>query len=88
MRHRPLTIALLLAACAGTAYADEGMWMPSQLPSIAKELRAAGFRGNPADLASGMAGLLSPVLHILPKKDVNISMGYPLARSALARVFI
>jgi len=51
MRHRPLTIALLLAACAGTAYADEGMWMPSQLPSIAKELRAAGFRGNPADLA-------------------------------------
>jgi len=31
-------------------------------------------------------GLLSPVLHILPKKDVNISMGYPLARSALARL--
>ena len=31
-------------------------------------------------------GLLSPVLHILPKSDVNISMGYPLARSALARL--
>lgn len=31
-------------------------------------------------------GLLSPVLHILPKKDVNISMGYPLARSSLARL--
>ncbi|MHC1789971.1 PD-(D/E)XK nuclease family protein [Solidesulfovibrio sp.] len=31
-------------------------------------------------------GLLSPVLHILPRKDVNISMGYPLARSALARL--
>ncbi|MFP5258044.1 MAG: PD-(D/E)XK nuclease family protein, partial [Acidobacteriota bacterium] len=31
-------------------------------------------------------GLLSPVLHILPQKDVNISMGYPLARSALARL--
>jgi RecB family exonuclease len=31
-------------------------------------------------------GLLSPVLHILPRKDVNISMGYPLSRSALARL--
>lgn len=31
-------------------------------------------------------GLLSPVLHILPRKDVNISMGYPLARSSLARL--
>ena len=31
-------------------------------------------------------GLLGPVLHILPKKDVNISMGYPLARSSLARL--
>ena len=51
MRHRPLSLALLLAACATSAHADEGMWMPSQLPSIAKELRAAGFRGNPADLA-------------------------------------
>nr|WP_235669621.1 PD-(D/E)XK nuclease family protein [Solidesulfovibrio carbinolicus] len=31
-------------------------------------------------------GLLSPVLHILPRRDVNISMGYPLARSSLARL--
>ena len=28
------------------------MWMPSQLPQLAKELKAAGFRGNPADLAN------------------------------------
>lgn len=31
-------------------------------------------------------GLLMPVLHHLPAKDVNISMGYPLARSTLFRL--
>ncbi|MDO5484667.1 MAG: PD-(D/E)XK nuclease family protein, partial [Desulfovibrionaceae bacterium] len=31
-------------------------------------------------------GLLMPVLHHLPAKDVNISMGYPLARSPLNRL--
>ena len=33
------------------AQADEGMWMPSQLPSIGQQLKAAGYRGNPAALA-------------------------------------
>ncbi|QNN71614.1 S46 family peptidase [Thermomonas carbonis] len=28
------------------------MWMPSQLPQLAKELQAAGFKGDPADLAN------------------------------------
>jgi len=31
--------------------ADEGMWLPSQLPQIASQLKAAGFEGNPSDLA-------------------------------------
>ncbi len=31
-------------------------------------------------------GLLMPVLHHLPMKEVNVSMGYPLARSNLARL--
>ncbi|WP_346667802.1 PD-(D/E)XK nuclease family protein [uncultured Desulfovibrio sp.] len=31
-------------------------------------------------------GLLLPVLHHLPRKDVNISMGYPLERSPLFRL--
>jgi len=31
-------------------------------------------------------GSLMPVLHHLPMKDVNISMGYPLARSSLLRL--
>ncbi|HWI25113.1 MAG TPA: S46 family peptidase [Lysobacter sp.] len=43
---------LLSAATAtATAHADEGMWMPSQLPGIAPQLRAAGFEGDPAALA-------------------------------------
>lgn len=31
-------------------------------------------------------GLLLPVLHHLPRKDVNVSMGYPLDRSPLCRL--
>ncbi|WP_064746166.1 S46 family peptidase [Lysobacter antibioticus] len=48
---RPRVLALSLALCATAAQADEGMWMPSQLPEIARQLRAAGFQGDPADLA-------------------------------------
>lgn len=49
MRFTLLAAALLLASA--TARADEGMWMPSQLPDIAAQLRAAGFKGDPAGLA-------------------------------------
>lgn len=31
-------------------------------------------------------GLLMPVLHHLPRRDVNVSMGYPLARSPVFRL--
>ncbi|MGO1073120.1 S46 family peptidase [Lysobacter sp. CA199] len=48
---RPRVLALSLALCATAAQADEGMWMPSQLPDIARQLRAAGFKGDPGDLA-------------------------------------
>src|SRR6478735_4402102 len=51
MRLRPTVLTLALAFAGGAAHADEGMWMPSQLPQLAKELKAAGFKGNPADLA-------------------------------------
>ena len=47
-----LLAASLLLAAPALLRADEGMWMPSQLPQLAKELKAAGFRGNPADLAN------------------------------------
>src|SRR6478672_829366 len=51
MRLRPAALTLALVVAGGAAHADEGMWMPSQLPQLAKELKAAGFKGNPAALA-------------------------------------
>src|SRR5688572_13522146 len=44
-----LPLATLLATC--TAHADEGMWVPQQLPEIAGPLRQAGLRIDPATLA-------------------------------------
>ncbi|MFZ5656438.1 MAG: S46 family peptidase [Pseudomonadota bacterium] len=49
MRRRLLPIALSLAIAP--ALASEGMWMPSQLPGIAPQLKAAGFEGDAAALA-------------------------------------
>ena len=54
MRNRMLAATVSMAAAAfaaGAARADEGMWLPSQLPGIAAQLEAAGFRGDPRDLA-------------------------------------
>ena len=48
--RQPL-LALALSLAVASAHADEGMWMPSQLPAIADQLRAAGYRGDPAALA-------------------------------------
>jgi hypothetical protein len=42
--------ALAIALLYGTARADEGMWMPQQLPQIGRQLQAAGLRLNPAAL--------------------------------------
>lgn len=41
---------LMLAVASNFAMADEGMWMPQQLPQIATELKAAGLALNPSDL--------------------------------------
>ena len=49
MRRRLLATALSLAIAP--AAASEGMWMPSQLPDLAPQLKAAGFEGDPAALA-------------------------------------
>lgn len=49
MRRRLLATALSLAIAP--AAASEGMWMPSQLPALAPQLKAAGFEGDPAALA-------------------------------------
>ena len=54
-RFRTLAAAVAAATLAGAvvapAQADEGMWLPSQLPAIADQLRAAGYQGDPAALA-------------------------------------
>src|SRR4051812_44200964 len=42
------TLASLLLC--GAAHADEGMWMPQQLPQISRQLRAAGLQLQPAAL--------------------------------------
>ncbi|MDQ3229760.1 MAG: S46 family peptidase [Pseudomonadota bacterium] len=46
-----LSMFVAMTFAAGAASADEGMWMPSQLPEISAQLRAAGFKGDPSDLA-------------------------------------
>ncbi|HZY04283.1 MAG TPA: S46 family peptidase, partial [Anaeromyxobacteraceae bacterium] len=48
MRRTTLALALLLAAPAG---AEEGMWMPMQVPALAPRLAALGFKGDPAAFA-------------------------------------
>ena len=41
---------LMLALASSFAMADEGMWMPQQLPQISNEVKAAGLALDPADL--------------------------------------
>ena len=40
----------VLALSSTVVMADEGMWQPNQLPTIAKELTKAGLKLNPSDL--------------------------------------
>ncbi|HTD02588.1 S46 family peptidase [Undibacterium sp.] len=42
---------LLLTALSNLAFANEGMWMPQQLPEIANQLEAAGLKLDPAALS-------------------------------------
>lgn len=45
------TLGIGFAGLSTSTRADEGMWMPAQLPDIAAKLREAGYRGDPARLA-------------------------------------
>jgi hypothetical protein len=47
MKKTLLTLAILTSFAA---QADEGMWMPQQLPQVAKQLKAAGLKLDPASL--------------------------------------
>jgi len=61
---RLLLPAVMAMGWTGAADADEGMWLPSQLPSIAKPLAQAGFKGDPAELADLTRPPLSAVVKI------------------------
>jgi hypothetical protein len=53
--------AALLAATAVGLRADQGMWMPQQIPDLAAKLRAMGFAGDPkafADLTGQPMGAI------------------------------
>ncbi|WP_233171694.1 S46 family peptidase [Dyella sp. ASV21] len=63
MRLKTMGLAMAVAL-APAAQADEGMWMPSQLPDIARQLRAAGYQGNPAELADLTKAPLNAVVKV------------------------
>lgn len=63
MRIRTMILSAAMAL-ALDAKADEGMWMPSQLPSIAKNLKEAGFRGDARDLADLTRAPLNAVVRV------------------------
>lgn len=48
---RFLVLAAALVAAALPLAADEGMWMPQQIPDLAQKLKAMGFEGDPAAFA-------------------------------------
>jgi inactivated superfamily I helicase len=67
----------------------EGFDRHSQLAAMADDMRAAAQTGDTLDDTAVILpdeGALMPVLHHLPEGDPNISMGYPLERTALARL--
>ncbi|KRG84344.1 peptidase S46 [Stenotrophomonas daejeonensis] len=65
MTRKPLTAALVLSmGLSATAAANEGMWMPTQLPELAKTLKAAGFEGDPSALADVTTPPLNAVVRI------------------------
>jgi len=65
MTRKPLAAALALGmGLSATAAANEGMWMPTQLPELAKTLKAAGFEGDPSALADVTAPPLDAVVRI------------------------
>jgi len=69
----------------------EGFDRHSQLAALAGELATANGEEASAGLNDTAVilpdeGALMPVLHHLPVSDPNISMGYPLERTALARL--
>ena len=56
-----LNLVLALCLLSAAACADEGMWMPQQIPQLKERLKAMGFRGDPqafADLTGQPMGAI------------------------------
>jgi len=52
MKRAAIVLALVSALAAGVAMqADEGMWMPQQIPQLAAKLKSMGFQGDPKAFA-------------------------------------
>ena len=51
IRSGRLVFLCVLVLVAAAAAADEGMWMPQQIPQLASRLSAMGFQGDPAAFA-------------------------------------
>ena len=50
MRHR-LPLLLFTLVFASAALADDGMWMPQQIPALGEELKKLGLQIEPAQFA-------------------------------------
>lgn len=48
---RPLLLLSGIAVLSGGLYAEEGMWMPQQIPALAAKLKTLGFQGDPKAFA-------------------------------------
>lgn len=61
MRHSAFFALSFAALFASGLFAEEGMWMPQQIPELAPKLRALGFKGDPkafADLTGDPMGAI------------------------------
>ena len=63
-----------------------GYDLHSQLLSLKSELEARPCRDERRAVVISHDSLLMPTLHHIPEKSINISLGYPLQRSLLARL--
>jgi hypothetical protein len=64
MRKQSIAATFAITLAASAAHADEGMWMPSQLPQLATQLKAAGFTGDAAQLADVTRAPLAAVVSL------------------------
>lgn len=66
MQLKPLAAALILAGFtyASPAIAAEGMWVPQQLPDISAQLKKAGLKLNPKQLADLTADPMGAVVSL------------------------